>query len=104
VIGVEAARFIFGRLAYHLGAGFVRCEAKKCRQRVFRFYESEYGQDTLEIHSDAVSPDSESIATTCGHRATARAVCESGRGLGGKIEGLSSWLSWNFLSEEQLEG
>src|SRR5205823_12804630 len=58
VLGVEARGFIFApALAYSLGAGFVPVrKPKKLPAEVARIaYDLEYGQDTLEIHRDAIS-------------------------------------------------
>ena len=57
VIGVEARGFIFApALAYHLGAGFVpvRKPRKLPAECASISYDLEYGQDTLQIHRDAV--------------------------------------------------
>src|SRR5215468_2670331 len=59
VIGIEARGFIFApALAYHLGAGFVpvRKPKKLPAERASISYDLEYGQDTLEIHKDAIQP------------------------------------------------
>src|SRR5436190_14645947 len=59
VIGIEARGFIFApALAYHLNAGFipVRKPKKLPAERASITYDLEYGQDTLEIHRDAVRP------------------------------------------------
>ncbi len=58
VVGVEARGFIFGSaLAYKLGAGFipVRKKGKLPYKTKSVTYQLEYGQDTLEIHEDAVA-------------------------------------------------
>lgn len=58
VVGAEARGFIFGApLALALGVGFVpvRKPGKLPRQTIGQSYELEYGQDTLEIHIDAIS-------------------------------------------------
>src|SRR5438046_3357519 len=58
VVGVEARGFIFApALAYHLGAGFVpvRKPKKLPSERASVSYDLEYGQDTLEIHRDAIT-------------------------------------------------
>lgn len=102
VIGVEARGFIFApALAYHLGAGFVpvRKPKKLPAERTSISYDLEYGQDTLEIHSDAVSPGqrviiADDLLATGG---TARAVCDLVEGLGGKIEGLVFVVELEFL-------
>src|SRR5436309_7393887 len=60
VLGIEARGFIFApALAYHLGAGFVpvRKPNKLPAERASISYDLEYGQDTLEIHRDAIGDD-----------------------------------------------
>src|ERR1700686_4387940 len=102
VAGIEARGFIFApALAYHLGAGFVpvRKPKKLPAARTSISYDLEYGQDTLEIHSDAVSPGqrviiADDLLATGG---TARAVCDLVEGLGGKIEGLVFVVELEFL-------
>src|SRR4051812_32647637 len=57
VIGVESRGFIFGApLAYQLGVGFipVRKPNKLPAESVSVEYDLEYGQDSLEMHKDAV--------------------------------------------------
>jgi adenine phosphoribosyltransferase len=57
VVGVEARGFIIGAaLAYKLGAGvvLVRKPGKLPGQTFRKSYELEYGQDTLEIHTDSI--------------------------------------------------
>lgn len=59
VIGLESRGFIFGPgLARDLNAGFipVRKAGKLPYDTVSATYELEYGEDTLEIHADAVQP------------------------------------------------
>lgn len=59
VVGVEARGFIFGAaLAYKLGVGFVpvRKKGKLPYKTRSITYQLEYGEDTLEIHEDALSP------------------------------------------------
>mgnify|MGYP003351601597 CR=1 FL=1 len=63
VAGIEARGFIFGpALAYALGTGFVPIRKPKklpaATERVE--YALEYGTDTLQIHADAIKPDTES--------------------------------------------
>lgn len=60
VIGIESRGFIGGSiLAFELGAGFVpaRKPGKLPADTVSCTYEKEYGQDTIEIHKDAITPD-----------------------------------------------
>jgi len=59
VVGIESRGFIFGApLAYTLGAGFVpvRKPGKLPSDTYEASYELEYGQDTLAVHQDAISP------------------------------------------------
>src|SRR5919202_2209096 len=93
VLGVEARGFIFApALAYGLGAGFVPVrKPRKLPAEVARIsYDLEYGQDTLEIHRDAIMRGhrviiADDLLATGG---TAKAVCDLVEGLGGKVEGL----------------
>ncbi len=64
VLGIESRGFIFGSaLAYKLGAGFsvVRKPGKLPYETHSASYDLEYGKDTLEIHIDAVAPNSRVI-------------------------------------------
>src|SRR5437660_12262577 len=93
VVGIEARGFIFApALAYHLGSGFVpvRKPKKLPAQTASISYDLEYGQDTLEIHRDAIGDGhrviiADDLLATGG---TAKAGCDLVEGLGGKIEGL----------------
>src|SRR5476649_1914326 len=61
VVGVEARGFIFGAaLAYKLKAGFIpiRKKGKLPYKTKSVTYQLEYGSDTLEIHEDALKPNS----------------------------------------------
>jgi len=61
VIGIESRGFIFGSmLAYKFGAGFVPVrKAGKLPASVHSVeYELEYGTDRLEVHRDALEPES----------------------------------------------
>ncbi|WP_417655988.1 adenine phosphoribosyltransferase [Pseudidiomarina aestuarii] len=58
VVGIEARGFIFATaLAYKLGVGFVPLRKPgKLPSATYRHtYQLEYGEDTLEIHQDALS-------------------------------------------------
>ncbi|TLU67567.1 adenine phosphoribosyltransferase [Thalassotalea litorea] len=60
VVGTEARGFLFGApLALAMGVGFVpvRKPGKLPRETHSQTYELEYGQDTLEIHQDALTED-----------------------------------------------
>lgn len=58
IIGTESRGFIFGApLAYALGIPFipVRKPGKLPREVIATSYQLEYGEDTLELHKDAIS-------------------------------------------------
>lgn len=103
VIGIESRGFIFATpLAYRLGAGFVpvRKPRKLPAEKVSISYDLEYGQDTLEIHKDAVGEGHrvlivDDLLATGG---TARAVVDLVEGLGGVIVGLAFIVELDFLS------
>ncbi len=110
VIGVEARGFIFApALAYHLGAGFVpvRKPKKLPAECVAVSYDLEYGQDTLEIHRDAVGNGhrvliADDLLATGG---TAKAVCNLVEQLGGTVAGLVFVVELEFLQgRKKLEG
>ena len=57
IVGTESRGFIFGApLAYAMGLPFVpvRKPGKLPRERIAQSYQLEYGEDTLEIHKDAI--------------------------------------------------
>jgi len=103
VIGIEARGFIFApALAYHLGAGFVpvRKPRKLPAERASISYDLEYGQDTLEIHRDAIGSRSrvliaDDLLATGG---TAKAVVDLVESLGGTIAGLVFVIELEFLA------
>ena len=110
VIGVEARGFIFApALAYHLGSGFVpvRKPRKLPAECASISYDLEYGQDTLEIHRDAVGNGhrviiADDLLATGG---TAKAVCNLVEQLGGTVVGLVFVVELEFLSgRAKLEG
>lgn len=91
VAGTEARGFLFGApLALELGIGFipVRKPGKLPREVISESYELEYGQDTLEMHKDAVKPGEkvlmidDLLATGGTMQATAGLI----RRLGGTVE------------------
>ena len=58
VVGIESRGFVVGAaLAYKLGAGFVMCRkpGKLPAETRRESYMKEYGKDTIEIHTDAIS-------------------------------------------------
>jgi adenine phosphoribosyltransferase len=103
VIGVESRGFIFAApLAYQLGAGFVpvRKPKKLPAEKVSVSYDLEYGQDTLEMHKDAVGEGHkvlivDDLLATGG---TARAVVDLVESLGGKVVSLAFIIELTFLN------
>lgn len=58
IVGIDARGFVFGAvLAYKLGIGFVpvRKKGKLPSKTIQETYSLEYGEDTLEIHEDAIA-------------------------------------------------
>lgn len=98
VVGIESRGYFLGTiLAYELNAGFVpvRKPGKLPYSTIAASYDLEYGQDTLEIHTDAIKAGErilihDDVLATGG---TASAVCELVEKLGGEI------VQCNFLME-----
>lgn len=60
VVGIESRGFVAGAaLALRLGAGFVMCRkvGKLPADVIQESYAKEYGIDTIEMHTDSLSPD-----------------------------------------------
>lgn len=102
ILGAEARGFIFGgALAYTLGCGFVpaRKPGKLPWQTVEASYDLEYGQDTLQIHADALGSGSrvivlDDVLATGG---TARAKVDLVHQLGGTVVGALFVVELAFL-------
>jgi adenine phosphoribosyltransferase len=102
IVGVESRGFIFGApLAYQLGCGFipVRKPKKLPAECVSISYDLEYGQDTLEMHKDAVGEGHrvlivDDLLATGG---TARATVDLIESVGGVIAGLFFVVELDFL-------
>jgi adenine phosphoribosyltransferase len=110
VAGIEARGFIFGPLlASRLNRGFVpiRKPGKLPSVTSRISYDLEYGQDTLEIHTDAIEKGQkvlivDDLLATGG---TARATCDLVEQLGGSIHGLAFVVELTFLpGRRKLEG
>jgi adenine phosphoribosyltransferase len=103
VLGIEARGFIFApALAYALHAGFVpvRKPRKLPAATVSVTYDLEYGQDSLEMHQDAVQPGSrvlivDDLLATGG---TAAAAARLVREAGATVAGLGFVVELTFLS------
>jgi adenine phosphoribosyltransferase len=102
VVGIEARGFIVASpVAYHFGAGFVpvRKRGKLPWKTEAQTYELEYGEETLEIHRDAIAPGErvaivDDVLATGG---TALATAKLVEGLGGKIQGMAFVIELGFL-------
>ncbi|MFU2098149.1 adenine phosphoribosyltransferase [Mannheimia haemolytica] len=109
IVGTESRGFIFGApVALALGVPFVlvRKPKKLPREVISQSYTLEYGEDTLEIHKDAVSANDnvlvidDLLATGGTIDATAKLI----RRLGGNVEHAAFviWLS-ELGGKERLE-
>lgn len=102
VVGVEARGFIFGAaLAYKLKVGFVpvRKKGKLPAKTKSVTYELEYGKDVLEMHEDAITPQTrvlivDDLLATGG---TIKAVCDLVKGEEGIIAGIAFLVELRFL-------
>jgi adenine phosphoribosyltransferase len=110
VIGAESRGFIFAAgIALALGAGFVpvRKKGKLPHKTTAVTYDLEYGTDTLEMHTDAVSAGTrvlmvDDLLATGG---TMAACCEMVEKAGGKIVGVEFLIELAFLKgREKLRG
>ena len=110
ILGAEARGFIFGgALADRLGCGFVpaRKPGKLPWQTVSATYALEYGNDTLEVHADAISQGQrvivlDDVLATGG---TARAKIDLVEKLGGTVVGALFVIELTFLAgREKLAG
>ena len=110
VVGIEARGFILASpVAYHFGAGFVpvRKAGKLPWDTESASYELEYGEETLEIHKDAMQPGErvlivDDVLATGG---TAQATASLVEKLGGKVVGIACLIELGFLNgRDKLAG
>jgi adenine phosphoribosyltransferase len=110
ILGAEARGFILGAtVAYKLGCGFVaaRRPGKLPWKTVSATYALEYGENSLELHADAIANEQrvlvhDDVLATGG---TARAICDLAEQLGGQIVGVAFVIELDFLEgRKQLEG
>src|ERR1700741_179613 len=102
ILGMEARGFILGpALAYRLNAGFVpvRKPGKLPAETARVTYALEYGQDTLEMHKDAIKAGQnviivDDLLATGG---TAVATVNLVESLGGKVASLAFIVELDFL-------
>ncbi len=110
VAGIESRGFMFATpLALELGAGFVpiRKPGKLPAAAIHREYALEYGNNRLEIHTDAIQPGQrvliiDDLLATGG---TSKASAELVEELGGIVAGLAFVVELAFLNGRRtLEG
>jgi adenine phosphoribosyltransferase len=110
ILGAEARGFILGAaLAYKLGCGFVaaRRPGKLPWNTISATYALEYGENSLEVHADAIADGArvlvhDDVLATGG---TARAICDLAEQLGGQIVGVAFVIELSFLEgSKHLEG
>ncbi|WP_318345638.1 adenine phosphoribosyltransferase [Flagellimonas baculiformis] len=110
VVGVDSRGFFFAPLlAQKMDAGFVpvRKSGKLPFDTLSEPYELEYGQEILEIHSDAIEKGDkvlvhDDVLATGG---TARAVCKLVERLGGEVVQCNFLIQLTFLKgAEKLNG
>ena len=110
VVAVEARGFILGgALAHKIGSGFipVRKTGKLPWKTDSATYDLEYGKDTLEMHRDAIKPNSrvlivDDLLATGG---TAKAVTDLVKKQKGKIAGIAFLIELTDLKgRDKLKG
>jgi adenine phosphoribosyltransferase len=107
ILGAEARGFILGAaLAYALDCGFVaaRRPGKLPWKTVSATYALEYGENSLELHADAIASGErvlvhDDVLATGG---TARAICDLAEQLGGEVVGLAFVIELEFLEGRKL--
>lgn len=106
VAGIESRGFIFGMpIAYKLNAGFVpiRKPKKLPAETLSQSYDLEYGQDTIEIHKDAIPAGAnvlivDDLLATGG---TAEAACKLIKQTGGNLVGIAFLIELEALNGRQ---
>ena len=110
ILGAEARGFILGAvLAYELDCGFVaaRRPGKLPWRTISATYALEYGENSLELHADAIEDGQrvlvhDDVLATGG---TARAIADLAEQLGGEVVGVEFVIELGFLNgREKLDG
>ena len=110
VCGIESRGFLYGiAVAERLGVGFVpvRKPGKLPAKKVRETYALEYGEDSLEMHEDALEKGEEvlivdDLLATGG---TAAATCRLVEKLGAKVHACTFGVELGFLKgREKLKG
>lgn len=110
IVGIESRGFLFGSvLAYVLGKSLaiMRKKGKLPYTAVSYTYKLEYGDDTIEMHEDAIKKGArvlivDDLLATGGTAGAAAHLVEI---MGGKVEELAFVIELEFLKgREQLKG
>ncbi len=107
IAGIESRGFLFGvPIAQALEVGFVpiRKPGKLPYDKISETYSLEYGTNTIEMHTDAVTPGQrvlivDDLLATGG---TTRAACNLVERGGGTVAGVSFVIELNFLHGRKL--
>jgi adenine phosphoribosyltransferase len=107
ILSAEARGFVFGTaLAYRAKKGLVlaRKPNKLPRETISASYDLEYGQNALEVHTDAIAHGTrvlvvDDLLATGG---TARAMCQLVENAGGVVAGVAFLIELRFLEGRQL--
>jgi adenine phosphoribosyltransferase len=110
VVGPEARGFIVGcPVAYELGIGFAPCrkKGKLPRETIEVSYGLEYGEDSLQLHKDAIKPGQkvlvcDDLLATGG---TIAATIELVEKLGGEVVGTAFFIELKDLNgRDKIKG
>lgn len=109
ILSAEARGFVFGTaLAYRAKKGLVlaRKPNKLPRKTISASYDLEYGQSTLEVHTDAIAHGTrvlvvDDLLATGG---TSRAMCQLVENAGGVVAGVAFLIELRFLEGRRLLG
>ena len=107
ILSAEARGFVFGTaLAYRAKKGLVlaRKPNKLPRKTISASYDLEYGQNALEVHTDAIAHGTrilvvDDLLATGG---TARAMCQLVENAGGVVAGVAFLIELRFLEGRKL--
>lgn len=102
IISIESRGFVFGAALadrLHLGLVTARKPGKLPYKTISEEYDLEYGTDSLEIHSDAVTKGEKVVVVDdlIATGGTLKAVCKMIERLGGEVAGISVVIDLSFL-------
>ena len=107
VLSAEARGFVFGTaLAYHAQKGLIlaRRPDKLPRETIAAAYELEYGQNSLEIHTDSITEGARVLAVDdlLATGGTTRAMCQLVENAGGVVAAVAFLIVLRFLGGREL--